>query len=65
MTSTPSNISLVRKFFPKQVNHINTSEDWIMVGVLLLGTLFLLVGVVFPLYSMIIRSLQDGDGQWI
>jgi len=65
MTSTPSNLPLVRKFFPKQINHINTREDWIMVGILLLGTLFLLVGVVFPLYSMIIRSLQDGDGQWI
>jgi iron(III) transport system permease protein len=65
MTSTTSNIPLVRKFFPKQINHINTREDWIMVGVLLLGTLFLLVGVVFPLYSMIIRSLQDSDGQWI
>ena len=65
MTSTPSTLPLVRKFFPKQVNHINTREDWIMVGILLLGTLFLLVGVVFPLYSMIIRSLQDGDGQWI
>ena len=65
MTSTPSNIPLVRKFFPKQINHINTREDWIMVGVLLLGSLFLLVGVVFPLYSMIIRSLQDSDGQWI
>lgn len=65
MASTTSNIPLVRKFFPKQINHINTREDWIMVGVLLLGTLFLLVGVVFPLYSMIIRSLQDSDGQWI
>jgi iron(III) transport system permease protein len=65
MTSTPSTLPLVRKFFPKQINHINTREDWIMVGILLLGTLFLLVGVVFPLYSMIIRSLQDGDGQWI
>ena len=65
MTSTPSNIPLVRKFFPKQINHINTREDWIMVGILLLGSLFLLVGVVFPLYSMIIRSLQDSDGQWI
>jgi len=65
MTSTPSNLPLVRKFFPKQINHINTREDWIMVGVLLLGSLFLLVGVVFPLYSMIIRSLQDSDGQWI
>ena len=64
MTST-STLPLVRKFFPKQINHINTREDWIMVGILLLGTLFLLVGVVFPLYSMIIRSLQDGDGQWI
>jgi iron(III) transport system permease protein len=65
MTSTQSNLPLVRKFFPKQINHINTREDWIMVGVLLLGSLFLLVGVVFPLYSMIIRSLQDSDGQWI
>jgi iron(III) transport system permease protein len=65
MTSTTSNIPVVRKFFPKRINHINTREDWIMVGVLFLGTLFLLVGVVFPLYSMIIRSLQDGDGQWI
>ncbi|OCR00229.1 phosphonate ABC transporter permease [Oscillatoriales cyanobacterium USR001] len=36
-----------------------------MVSLLVLGTLFLLVGVVFPLYSMIVRSWQDTDGNWI
>lgn len=65
MTSSTSNLPLVRKFFPKKVSHITTREDWIMVVLLVLGTLFLLVGVVFPLYSMIVRSWQDGDGKWV
>jgi len=65
MTSSTSNLPLVRKFFPKNVSHITTREDWIVVVLLVLGTLFLLVGVVFPLYSMIVRSWQDGDGKWV
>lgn len=65
MTSSISNLPLVRKLFPKKVTHITTREDWIMVVLLVLGTLFLLVGVVFPLYSMIVRSWQDGDSKWV
>ena len=65
MTSSISKLPLFQKLFPKKVSHINTREDWIMVSLLVLGTLFLLVGVVFPLYSMIVRSWQDTDGNWI
>ncbi len=62
MTSSTSNLPLLQRLFPKKVNHITTREDWILVALLALGTLFLLVGVVFPLYPMILRSLQDADG---
>ncbi|HAC64845.1 MAG TPA: putative 2-aminoethylphosphonate ABC transporter permease subunit [Cyanothece sp. UBA12306] len=36
-----------------------------MRGLLLLGTIWLLVGVVLPLYPMIIRSFYDTNGNWI
>lgn len=65
MTSSISKSPLFQKLFPQKVSHITTREDWIMVSFLVLGTLFLLVGVVFPLYSMIVRSWQDTDGNWI
>lgn len=50
---------------PTKIKHIITSEDWIMRGLLLLVTLWLLVGVVFPLYPMIARSFYDTSGNWI
>ncbi|MGK7946902.1 MAG: putative 2-aminoethylphosphonate ABC transporter permease subunit [Microcystaceae cyanobacterium] len=49
----------------QKIKHITTSEDWIMRGVLALGTLWLLVGVVFPLFPMISRSFFDTNDQWI
>lgn len=55
----------MQRLFPKRVSHILTREDWIRVALLALGTLFLLVGVVFPLYPMVLRSLQDTDGNWV
>ncbi|MBR8828158.1 MAG: putative 2-aminoethylphosphonate ABC transporter permease subunit [Gomphosphaeria aponina SAG 52.96 = DSM 107014] len=36
-----------------------------MRGLLLLGTLWLFVGVVFPLYPMLIRSFYDSNGSWV
>jgi len=65
MTSSTSNLPLMQRLFPKRVSHILTREDWIRVALLALGTLFLLVGVVFPLYPMVLRSLQDTDGNWV
>lgn len=40
-------------------------EDWIMWGLLLLGALWLLVGVVLPLFPMISRSFSDNTGAWV
>ncbi|NJK36813.1 MAG: putative 2-aminoethylphosphonate ABC transporter permease subunit [Oscillatoriales cyanobacterium RM2_1_1] len=42
-----------------------TAEDWLMRILLGLGTLWLLVGVIFPLIPMISRSFQDRDGNWV
>lgn len=56
--------STLETFFPPR-KHIVTSEDWIMRGLLLLATLFLLIGVVFPLYPIIARSFQDTEGNWV
>ena len=69
MTLFTSKRPLLHQWFPQwfspQVSQITTREDWIRVALLVLGSSFLLIGVVFPLYSMFIRSFQDGDGQWI
>ncbi len=62
---TPSTSPLVQRLFPKKINHVITREDWIMIALLVLGMLFLLVGIVFPLYPIIVRSLQDTDGNWV
>ena len=48
-----------------QVQQFLTKEDWILRGFIVLSTLWLLVGVLLPLYPMLIRSFQDADGQWI
>ena len=50
---------------PQKKGHTITSEDWIMRAFIALGTLFLLVGVVFPLYPMLIRSFQNRNGDII
>ncbi len=47
---------------PQKKGHVTTFEDWIMRAFIALGTLFLLVGVVFPLYPMLIRSFQNRSG---
>jgi iron(III) transport system permease protein len=48
-----------------RIKPVTTTEDWIMRELLLLGTLWLLFGVVFPLYPMIARSFYDSRGNWI
>lgn len=58
MTTTTS--SKVNRIKP-----ITTREDWIMRIVLGLGTLWLLLGVVFPLYPILSKSFQDKNGNWI
>ena len=50
---------------PQKKGHTITSEDWIMRAFIALGTLFLLVGVVFPLYPMLIRSFQNRSGDLV
>jgi len=64
MTTSTRRPLLLDRLFPRS-QHILTAEDWIMRGLILLGMLFLLVGVVFPLYPMISRSFQDTQGTWI
>ncbi|GBO54811.1 ferric iron ABC transporter, permease protein [Pseudanabaena sp. lw0831] len=58
-----------KRIFPfqpqAQVQQTLTKEDWILRGLIILSTLWLLVGVLLPLYPMLIRSFQDTDGQWI
>ncbi|MBD2304465.1 putative 2-aminoethylphosphonate ABC transporter permease subunit [Chroococcidiopsis sp. FACHB-1243] len=49
----------------RQRSQIVTTEDWIMRVLLILGTLWLLVGVVLPLYPMMARSFQDSSGRWV
>ncbi len=67
MTSSPQTPlqQTLSQFFPKRVQQIVTAEDWLMRVLLILGTLWLLVGVVFPLYPMISRSFQDTEGNWV
>jgi iron(III) transport system permease protein len=48
-----------------QIQQFLTKEDWILRGFIVLSTLWLLVGVLLPLYPMLVRSFQDADGQWI
>lgn len=57
---TTTNLKTVKL---QKKGHITTSEDWIMRAFIALGTLFLLVGVVFPLYPMLIRSFQNRSGE--
>ncbi|MFN5965499.1 MAG: ABC transporter permease subunit, partial [Pseudanabaena sp.] len=65
MTLTP----FKNKIFPfqpqKEVHQIPTKEDWMLRIAIALSTLWLLVGVLLPLYPMLIRSFQDTEGQWI
>ncbi|MGL5083474.1 MAG: putative 2-aminoethylphosphonate ABC transporter permease subunit [Microcoleaceae cyanobacterium] len=61
---TTSN-SFLQRFLPQGIQHKAMAEDWIMRILLGLGTLWLLIGVVFPLVPMISRSFQDRDGNWI
>jgi iron(III) transport system permease protein len=68
MTASPTQKSALQltleKFFPKRQQSI-TAEDWIMRILLGLATLWLLLGIVFPLYPTIARSFQDPSGRWI
>ncbi|PSB22343.1 putative 2-aminoethylphosphonate ABC transporter permease subunit [filamentous cyanobacterium CCP1] len=56
--------SALGKVFPKS-QPIATSEEWIRRILLTLGTVWLLVGVVFPLFPIISRSFRDREGLWI
>jgi iron(III) transport system permease protein len=49
----------------EQVHQITTQEDWILRILIVLSTLWLLVGVLLPLYPMLVRSFEDVDGNWI
>lgn len=41
------------------------TESWIMRGLLGLGIVWLVVGVVLPLFPMVTRSFQDTAGTWV
>lgn len=64
MTTSTRRPSLMDRLFSKG-DHILTAEDWVMRGMILVGVLFLLVGVVLPLYPMISRSFQNTSGEWV
>jgi iron(III) transport system permease protein len=58
--------SRLRSLIPfSKGQQIATQEDWLMRILLALGTLWLLVGVVLPLFPMISRSFRDTNGNWI
>ncbi len=40
-------------------------EDWIMRGILVAIALYLTVAILLPLYSLMSKGLQDGDGNFI
>lgn len=60
---TPS--PLQRKQPLVQQTQVVTSEDWIRRSLLILATIALLIGVVFPLIPLVSRSLTDRQEQWI
>ncbi|MDV3348928.1 putative 2-aminoethylphosphonate ABC transporter permease subunit [Leptothoe sp. LEGE 181152] len=49
----------------KPIKQVITREDWIMRGALILAVIWLTVGVILPLFPMVLRSLQDTDGAWV
>ncbi|WP_289500369.1 putative 2-aminoethylphosphonate ABC transporter permease subunit [Gloeocapsopsis sp. IPPAS B-1203] len=65
-SSTPQKTfrTTLRQYFSRR-QQIVTAEDWLMRVLLILGTLWLLVGVVLPLYPMLMRSFQSTDGDWV
>ncbi|PZO44956.1 MAG: putative 2-aminoethylphosphonate ABC transporter permease subunit [Pseudanabaena frigida] len=65
MTLVPSKKNIFSFQSQSQVEQIATKEDWILRVAIALSTLWLLVGVLLPLYPMLIRSFQDTEGQWI
>ncbi|MFM7886667.1 MAG: putative 2-aminoethylphosphonate ABC transporter permease subunit [Pseudanabaena sp.] len=65
MTLVPSMKDIFSFRSQPQVDQIATKEDWILRFAITLSTLWLLVGVLLPLYPMFIRSFQDTEGQWI
>jgi len=64
MTVTTPKSPTPNPLFPKR-QQVVTREDWLMRILLGLGTLWLLVGVVLPLFPMIGRSFFDTNGNWI
>jgi iron(III) transport system permease protein len=60
---TTSGLRSLNPFSKRQ--QIATQEDWLMRILLTLGTLWLLVGVVLPLFPMISRSFRDTNGNWV
>lgn len=44
---------------------IATGEERLRLGLLLLITFFLLVGVALPILPLVTKSLTDADGQWV
>ncbi|ESA33655.1 phosphonate abc transporter permease [Leptolyngbya sp. Heron Island J] len=42
-----------------------TKEDWIIRIALGLAVAWLTVGIILPLFPMVLRSLQNTDGQWV
>jgi iron(III) transport system permease protein len=68
MTVTPARKSWWRstldQIFPKQ-QQIVTAEDWLRRLLLILGTVWLLIGVVLPLFPLVMRSFRDREGNWI
>lgn len=55
---------LLNSLFPQR-QQVVTREDWLLRVLLILTTIWLLVGIVFPLWPTVLRSLQDPKGNWV
>ncbi|EKU96488.1 putative 2-aminoethylphosphonate ABC transporter, permease protein [Leptolyngbya sp. PCC 7375] len=61
--SQPSALSQSTK--AKPLRQRITQEDWIMRVALGLAVVWLTIGIILPLFPMVLRSLQNTDGEWV
>jgi len=64
MTSPTVKKTFLRHLLPRQTGQRTTAEHWMMRVLLILGGLWLLVGVAAPLLPMLGRSFETREGNW-
>jgi iron(III) transport system permease protein len=47
-----------------RVRHIITAEEWLMWSAIAISALIMVIGVLLPLYQILARSFENGDGVW-